>query len=62
MRCRVGVIWMAVAMLSLIDLVLCHRLQLSFTNWRGALCWPGPGWAQWRCSTACRDAASACST
>ena len=42
MRCRVCMIWMAVTVLSLVDLVLCHRLQLSFTNW-GRLVLAGAG-------------------
>ncbi|HEY3910293.1 MAG TPA: phosphatase PAP2 family protein [Stellaceae bacterium] len=33
MRCRACVIWIAVIALSIIDLVLCQRLQLRFTDW-----------------------------
>jgi hypothetical protein len=33
MRCRTCVIWIAVILLSMVDLLLCHRLQLSFSNW-----------------------------
>ena len=33
MRCRACVIWTAVIVLSIIDLLLCRQLQLSFSNW-----------------------------
>jgi hypothetical protein len=33
MRCGVYVIWTAVILLSIVDFLLCHRLQLSFSNW-----------------------------
>ena len=33
MRCRACVIWSAVILLSIVDVLLCHRLQLRFSNW-----------------------------
>ncbi|MGH7112966.1 MAG: phosphatase PAP2 family protein [Stellaceae bacterium] len=33
MRCRACIIWIAVVLLSILDVLLCHRLQLHFTNW-----------------------------
>ena len=37
MRCRACIIWIAVVLLSILDVLLCHRLQLHFTNWRRLL-------------------------
>jgi len=37
MRCGAFVIWTAVTLLSIVDLLLCRRLQLSFSNWGSLL-------------------------